>query len=157
LTRSGWLVQLHFSSVQLRLWRENQEVDVKWLIVSQLLAVSWWLAVDKSSAWATVTRWPEHGKTTLTLCNYEIQEHIFIKVLQIPIRAENHNFVNATPQYVILVLCSDERKSLYLFNFLHNATYISIARQRLGRHIPAKRMDATGRSLLGNGPVNMSP
>jgi hypothetical protein len=34
-------------------------------------------------------------------------------------------------------------------------TCIPIARQRLGKHIPAKRTHATeGRPLLGNGPVN---
>jgi hypothetical protein len=36
--------------------------------------------------------------------------------------------------------------------------FIPIARQRLGKHIPAKRTRATeGRSLLGNGPENISP
>jgi hypothetical protein len=33
--------------------------------------------------------------------------------------------------------------------------YIPNARQRLGKHIPEKRTRATGRPLLGNGPVNM--
>jgi hypothetical protein len=36
-------------------------------------------------------------------------------------------------------------------------TCIPIARQRLGKHIPAKHTRATeGRPLLGNGPVNTS-
>jgi hypothetical protein len=34
---------------------------------------------------------------------------------------------------------------------------IPIARQRLGKHIPAKRTRATGRPLLGNGPVDTPP
>jgi hypothetical protein len=37
-------------------------------------------------------------------------------------------------------------------------TCITIARQRLCKHIPAKRTNATeGRQLLGNGQVNMPP
>jgi hypothetical protein len=35
---------------------------------------------------------------------------------------------------------------------------IPIAKQRFGKHIPAKRMRATERRpLLGNGPVNTPP
>jgi hypothetical protein len=40
----------------------------------------------------------------------------------------------------------------------NNVTYITIARLRLDRHIPAKRTRSTeGRPLLGNGPVNTPP
>jgi hypothetical protein len=39
---------------------------------------------------------------------------------------------------------------------MYIVTCIPIARQRLGKHISAKRMSATeGCSLLGNGPVNI--
>jgi hypothetical protein len=41
---------------------------------------------------------------------------------------------------------------------VYNVTCTPIARQRLGKHIPAKRKSATeGRPLLGNRPLNMSP
>jgi hypothetical protein len=36
-------------------------------------------------------------------------------------------------------------------------TCILTARQRLGKHITAKFTSATGRPLLGNGPVNTLP
>jgi hypothetical protein len=44
-------------------------------------------------------------------------------------------------------------------NLVENiVTYIPIARQRLGKHIPAKCAHATeGRPLLDNGPINMTP
>jgi hypothetical protein len=41
---------------------------------------------------------------------------------------------------------------------VHNLMCISIARQRLGEHIPAKRKHAKeGRPLLGTGPINTPP
>jgi hypothetical protein len=45
-----------------------------------------------------------------------------------------------------------------LKNIFNIVTCISIASKRLGKHISAKRTDATeGRPLLGNGPVNTPP
>jgi hypothetical protein len=42
--------------------------------------------------------------------------------------------------------------------FIYTVTCIPIARQRPGKHSPAKRTRATeGRPLLGNGPVNNPP
>jgi hypothetical protein len=45
-----------------------------------------------------------------------------------------------------------------LINAVHVVTCTPIARQRLGKHIPAKRTRSTeGRPLLGNGEVGEPP
>jgi hypothetical protein len=42
--------------------------------------------------------------------------------------------------------------------YQHIVTYIPVARQRLGRRIPATHVDATiGSPLIGNGPLNTFP
>jgi hypothetical protein len=59
-------------------------------------------------------------------------------------------------KYLILSLYKLRNRILKTCHY--NVTYVPIARQRLGKHIPAKHMYATeGCPLLGNGPVNMPP
>jgi hypothetical protein len=49
-------------------------------------------------------------------------------------------------------------KPYFFKTHLNIVTCIPIARQRLAKHIPAKRMRAAeGCPLLGNGPVSTSP
>jgi hypothetical protein len=47
---------------------------------------------------------------------------------------------------------------IYIYIYIYIVTCIPIARQRVGKHIPATHANAIiGRLLLGNGPVNTHP
>jgi hypothetical protein len=62
------------------------------------------------------------------------------------------------PTLTLRLNSTETSLQLSIYTHIYNMTFIPIARQRLGKHISAKRKHATEwRPLLGNGRLNTYP